>query len=128
VRLLQPPCAVGTRGAAANYRAALAKWLQDNYGIYPALSGMGSSVKDSGSLSGQPMTSQQILVKSISSENLLKNVSLAGAGCRCISVAMYPNRSSDYLDPDFIARAGGDGLSGKVQQVGGFRAQFDRDR
>jgi hypothetical protein len=90
--------------------APLAKWLQDNYGIYPAFSGTGYSVKDSYSLSSEPMTSQQILVKSVSSEYVLKNVSLAEAGCRCISVAPYTGRSSDPLDPDFIEKSGGSGV------------------
>jgi len=96
---------------------ALAKWLQDNYGIFPAFSGIGYSVKDSYSLSSQPMTSQQILVKSISSEYILKNVSLADADCRCISVAPYPGRSSDRLDPDFIAQSGGDGVCKPVERL-----------
>ncbi len=97
--------------------AALTKWLQDNYGIFPAFSGMGYSVKDSYSLSGQPMTSQQILVKSVSPEYVLKNVSLSDAGCRCISVAPYPGRASDRLDPDFIARAGGNGVCKPVERL-----------
>jgi hypothetical protein len=96
---------------------ALAKWLQDNYGIFPAFSGIGYSVKDSYSLSSQPMTSQQILVKSVSSEYILKNVSLSDAGCRCISVAPYPGRGSDRLDPDFIAQAGGDGVCRPVERL-----------
>ncbi|HZS28132.1 MAG TPA: hypothetical protein VFB76_12950 [Candidatus Angelobacter sp.] len=87
---------------------ALADWLKNNYGIYPAFSGMGYSVKDSYSLDSQPMTTQQMLVKSVSSEYILKNVTLAEAGCRCISVAPYPGRANDPLDPNFIARAGGD--------------------
>ena len=65
--------------------AALAQWLQNNYGIYPAFSGMGYSVKDSYSLDSQPMSSSQVLAKSVSSEYILKNVSLADAGCRCES-------------------------------------------
>jgi len=97
--------------------AALAKWLQDNYGIFPAFSGMGYSVKDSYSLDSQPMTSQQILVKSVSSEYILKNVSLADAGCRCISVAPYPDRTGARLDPDFIERAGGDGVCKEVERL-----------
>ncbi len=97
--------------------AALAKWLQDNYGIFPAFSGMGYSVKDSYSLNSQPMTSQQILVESVSSEYILKNVSLSDAGCRCISVAPYPGRSSDRLDPDFIVQAGGDGACRPVDRL-----------
>jgi hypothetical protein len=96
---------------------ALAKWLQSNYGIYPAFAGTGYSVKDSYSLDTQPMTSQQIMVKSISSEYILKNVSLADAGCRCISVAPYPGRSNDPVDPDFIAQAGGDGVCKSVDRL-----------
>ena len=97
--------------------AALAKWLQDNYGIYPAFAGSGYSIKDSYSLSSEPMTAQQILVKSVSPEYLLKNVSLEEAGCRCISVAPYPGRSEDVLDPDFIANAGGDGMCKPVEKL-----------
>jgi len=97
--------------------AALAKWLQDNYGIYPAFAGSGYSIKDSYSLSSEPMTSQQILVKSVSPEYLLKNVLLADAGCRCISVAPYAGRSNDVLDPDFIAKAGGVGVCTSVERL-----------
>ena len=96
---------------------ALARWLKDNYGIFPAFSGMGFSVKDSYSLDTQPMTSQQILVKSISSEYILKNVSLSAAGCRCIVVPPYSGRSAEPLDPDFIARAGGDGACVQVERL-----------
>lgn len=95
----------------------LAQWLQDNYGIYPAFSGMGYSVKDSYSLDKQPMSSQQVLVKSVSSEYIFKNVSLAEAGCRCISVAPYPGRSNDPVDPDFISQAGGDGVCKPVDRL-----------
>jgi len=97
--------------------AALADWLQKNYGIYPAFSGMGYSVKDSYSLDKQPMTSQEMLVKSVSSEYILKNVTLVEAGCRCISVAPYPGRSNDPLDPDFILQAGGDGSCKTVDRL-----------
>lgn len=97
--------------------AAVAKWLQDNYGIFPAFSGIGYSVKDSYSLNSQPMTSQQILVKSVSPEYILKNVSLSEAGCRCISVAPYQGRASDRLDPEFIAQAGGDGVCRPVERL-----------
>jgi hypothetical protein len=99
-------------------QAALATWLQSKYGIYPAFSGIGYSVKDSYNLSTkQPMSSQEILVKSISSEYLLKNVTLAEAGCRCISVAPYPGRATDPVDPDFIAAAGGDGSCQSVLRL-----------
>ncbi|HEY3768353.1 MAG TPA: hypothetical protein VGN44_06750 [Candidatus Angelobacter sp.] len=116
-----PPALAHTLSYAAmlydNDHAPLAQWLQSNYGIYPAFSGLGYSVKDSYSLDSQPMTSQQMLVKSISSEYVLKNVSLADAGCRCISVAPYAGRSNDLLDPDFIAKAGGDGSCKAVDRL-----------
>jgi hypothetical protein len=96
---------------------ALAKWLQDNYGIYPAFAGSGYSIKDSYSLDKEPMTSLQILVKSVSSEYILKNVTLADAGCRCISVAPYSGRSGDPLDPDFVASAGGSGVCTPVEKL-----------
>jgi hypothetical protein len=95
----------------------LARWLQDNYGIFPAFAGTGYSVKDSYSLDKEPMTSQQILVKSISSEYVLKNVSLADAGCRCISVPPYQGRSGDALDPDFIEQAGGIGVCKQIDRL-----------
>ena len=98
--------------------APLAKWLRDNYGIFPAFAGTGYSVKDSYYLDkDHRMTSQQILAKSVSSEYILKNVPLAEAGCRCISVAPYPGRSNDRLDPDFILQAGGDGSCRKVDRL-----------
>ena len=96
---------------------ALAKWLKDKYGIFPAFSGIGYSVKDSYNLDTQPMSSQQVLVKSISSEYILKNVSLADAGCRCISVPPYPSRSAGLLDPDFIVQSGGDGVCVQVKSL-----------
>jgi hypothetical protein len=98
--------------------ASMAKWLKDNYGIFPAFAGSGYSIKDSYSLDGEPMTSQQILVKSVSSEYILKNVSLADAGCRCITVAPYSGRADDPLDANFIAKAGGDGSCVAVKRLG----------
>lgn len=97
--------------------ADLAKWLQNNYGIYPAFAGSGYSIKDSYTLDSQPMTSQQILVRSVSSEYILKNASLADAGCRCISVAPYTGRADAPLDPDFITKAGGDGVCTSVERL-----------
>ena len=87
------------------------------YGIFPAFSGMGYSVKDSYRLDKVPMNSQQILVKSLSSEYLLRNVTLAEAGCRCISVAPYPGCAEDSVDPALITRAGGEGVCKDVSRL-----------
>ena len=105
---------------------AMAKWLKDNYGIFPAFAGSGYSIKDSYSLDTQPMTSQQILVKSVSSEYILKNVSLADAGCRCISVAPYAGRAEAPLDPDFVAKAGGDGRCTPIDRLEALKRTGDR--
>ena len=94
-------------------------WLKSKYGIYPAFAGTGYSVKDSYYLDDKhPMSSQTMLAKSISSEYVLKNLSLADAGCRCISVAPYPGRSDAPLDPDFVWQAGGDGVCKAVKVLG----------
>ena len=96
----------------------LAAWLKNKYGIFPAFSGLGFSVKDSYYLDAQhPMSTQQILAKSISPEYVLKNVSLKAAGCRCISVAPYEGRANDPLDPEFVWSAGGDGECKAVSKL-----------
>jgi hypothetical protein len=95
----------------------LAGWLRSQYGVFPAFSGLGFSVKDSYFLDTQPMSSGQLLVKSVSPEYVLKNVSLKEAGCSCISVAPYPGRAEDRLDPKFIAKAGGDGECKAVKSL-----------
>lgn len=95
----------------------LAAWLRSQYGVFPAFSGLGFSVKDSYYLDTQPMTSAQLLDKSVSPEYVLKNVSLKEAGCSCISVAPYPGRADDRLDPKFIAKAGGDGECKAVKSL-----------
>jgi hypothetical protein len=97
--------------------AEMAKWLKDNYGIFPAFAGTGYSIRDSYFLDSQPMTSQQILVKSVSSEYILKNVSLAEAGCRCVRVPAYAGRAEDRLDPGFILKAGGEGSCATVDRL-----------
>ena len=95
----------------------LASWLRSQYGVFPAFSGLGFSVKDSYFLDTQPMSSGQLLVKSVSPEYVLRNVSLKEAGCSCISVAPYPGRPEDRLDPKFISKAGGDGECRAVKSL-----------
>jgi hypothetical protein len=95
----------------------LADWLHTQYGVFPAFSGLGFSVKDSYFLDTQPMSAAQLLAKSISPEYVLKNVSLKEAGCSCISVAPYPGRADDLLDPEFIHKAGGDGECREVKSL-----------
>jgi hypothetical protein len=95
----------------------LASWLRSQYGVFPAFSGLGFSVKDSYFLDTQPMNTTQLLAKSISPEYVLKNVSLKDAGCSCISVAPYPGRADDHLDPKFISKTGGNGECRAVKSL-----------
>lgn len=94
-------------GAAMFEDPNSAEVLRRGYGIYPAFNGLGFSVKGSGD--GAAMTSADVLRRSITPEYLLRNVTLAEAGCRCISVAPYPGRDVALVDPDQVAREGGDG-------------------
>ncbi len=88
----------------------LAKWLKTYYGIYPAFSGLGFSVKDSYNLSPKnPTTSAAVLQKSVVPEYLLANLSLSDAGCHCIRVAPYEGREQAGIDPDFVWSKGGVG-------------------
>ena len=98
---------------------ALATWLRQNYGIFPAFSGLGYSVRNSYDLDQNPMNANQILMESASPEYVLKNVPLADAGCRCVRVAPYAGRSEARLDPQWIAAAGGEGVCKEVREIGG---------
>lgn len=78
----------------------LASALKKYYGIYPAFSGLGFSVKGSGD--GHALTAQEALRQSIVPEYLLENVQLGVAGCHCVIVNPYQGRSFDPVDPRWI--------------------------
>ncbi len=88
----------------------LAQWLKTYYGIYPAFSGLGFSVKDTYNLSpSNPISCAQTLRQSVVTEYLLVNLSLSDAGCHCIRVAPYDGRSQAVIDPDVVWSKGGVG-------------------
>ncbi len=78
----------------------LAAALKKYYGIYPAFSGLGFSVKGSGD--GHSLSAQEALRQSIVPEYLLDNVQLGVAGCHCVIVDPYVGRSFDPVDPNWI--------------------------
>jgi len=97
---------------------AMGEWLTKKYGIYPAFSGLGLSVKDSYSLGPQnPLSAAVILRNSITPEYLLRNVTLGQGGCRCIMVPAYPERSGDPMDPEFVWQKGGNGSCAPVERL-----------
>lgn len=99
--------------------AERAAWLRTNYGIYPAFSGLGFSVKDSYYLDpAHPTTGAQVLQNSIAPEYLVRNVTLADGSCRCIRVSPYDGRDQAALDPDFVWANGGVGSCTKVSRLG----------
>ena len=91
-------------GAGLLEDTASAGVVRTRYGIYPAFSGLGLSVK--GSADGQPINAEEALQAAVSPEYLVRNATLADGGCRCIRVAPYATRSMDPLDPRFISQAG----------------------
>ena len=89
--------------------------VRTRYGIYPAFSGLGLSVKGSGD--GRPFSAADALQAAVSPEYLVRNATLGDGGCRCIRVAPYPMRSMDPLDPKFIHQAGDLGRCRSVPEL-----------
>jgi hypothetical protein len=95
--------------------------LKTNYGIYPQFTGLGFTVDTSGSTPS--MTGATMLRYSVVPEYLLKNLSLADAGCRCIQVPTYGNRKHPDLrhrapvDPNYVWRRGRLAADGACRQI-----------
>lgn len=70
-----------------------AKALKNNYGIYPAFTGIGFAAEGSGTVSA--MSTTEVLRESVVPEYLLNNLALSDAGCRCIQVPQYGNAKYD---------------------------------
>ncbi|MGD9764458.1 MAG: hypothetical protein AB7V27_12140 [Candidatus Binatia bacterium] len=95
--------------------AQLAGVLRQRYGIFPSFSGLGLSVRGSGS--GAPLTATEALRKAVVTEYLLLNATLADGGCRCIRVAPYAGRTGALLDIDFVERRGALGSCRPVERL-----------
>jgi hypothetical protein len=102
-------------GAGLLEQAATAEVMRVRYGIYPSFSGLGLSIAGSGD--GRAFTAADSLAAAVSPEYLLRNATLADAGCRCIRVAPYSGRADDPLDPRFIDQRGGVGSCRSVSRL-----------
>ncbi|MDX2166310.1 MAG: hypothetical protein SF182_04580 [Deltaproteobacteria bacterium] len=102
-------------GAGLLEEAATAEVMRVRYGIYPSFSGLGLTVAGSGD--GRAFSAADSLAAAVSPEYLLRNASLADAGCRCIRVAPYDGRADDPLDPRFIEQRGGQGSCRSVSRL-----------
>lgn len=102
-------------GAGLLEDAATAEVMRVRYGIYPSFSGLGLTVAGSGD--GRAFTAADSLAAAVSPEYLLRNATLAEAGCRCIRVAPYDGRADDPLDPRFIDQRGGAGTCRSVTRL-----------
>ena len=84
--------------------------LKNNYGIYPAFTGLGFAAEGSGTVG--TMNTATVLRESVVPEYLLGNLSLTDAGCRCIQVPQYGNashpdqRHGKYVNPNDIWQRG----------------------
>jgi hypothetical protein len=97
---------------------SIGDWLTKKYGIYPAFSGLGLSVKGSNNLGPEDRISSPVILRnSITPEYLLRNVTLEQGGCRCIMVPPYPERSGDPIDPDFVWQKGGNGSCAIIDRL-----------
>lgn len=89
--------------------------VRRRFGMYPEFSGLGFSVKGTGD--GAAVTAEHALHQSVVPEYLLRNATLADAGCWCILVPPYEGRDSAPLDPAFVVQAGGYGECRTVDRL-----------
>lgn len=80
------------------------KALRDDYGIFPAFTGLGFTVQTSSSSIGDtvPMSPLQILLNSVIPEYLLKKASLSDAGCHCVQIPESSVLHHFPVDPNWI--------------------------
>lgn len=91
-------------GAGLLEDPATAEVVRHRYGVYPGFSGLGLTVRGSGS--SPALDAGETLRDVVPPEYLVRNAPLADGGCRCIRVPPYEGRAMDPLDPRFVARAG----------------------
>lgn len=93
----------------------LAGVLGNIYGISSAFSGLGLAVNGP---DDNALTAGQALVRAVVPEYLMRNATLAEAGCFCIRVPPYEGREEGPLDMDFIMKKGGFGECNFVERLG----------
>lgn len=97
---------------AAQMQAQMSK----RFGTFTAFSGVGYAVE--GTASGPALNAAQASMQMMVPEYVLKNVTLAQAGCSCIQVPPYNNRDSDLLNPDYVSQVAGVGSCVTVPNLG----------
>lgn len=94
---------------------ARADVVRRRFGMYPEFSGLGFAVKGTGD--GRAVTAEHALHQSVVPEYMLRNATLADAGCWCILVSPYDGREAAPLDPAFVVQAGGYGECRTVDRL-----------
>ncbi len=102
-------------GASIMTDPELAGVLGNLYGVSSAFGGLGLAVNGS---SGNALTGEEALVRSVVPEYIVKNATLAEAGCFCIRVPPYEGREEAPLDMNFIMKNGGFGECNFVDRLG----------
>jgi hypothetical protein len=91
--------------------------MSTRFGTFTAFTGLGYAAE--GTATSPALDSESTSRAMVIPDFILKNVTLAEAGCRCIQVpSTVPNRDSSKLDPNFVWRFGGDGFCRKVRFLG----------
>lgn len=90
--------------SAADMQAQMSR----RFGTSVDFTGLGYAAE--GTQTSPSFDSTQVMQSMVIPDFILKNVTLAEAGCHCVELApTIPNRDQRKLDPDFILREGGDG-------------------
>jgi hypothetical protein len=98
-----------------------AKEMQDQmslrFGTFTAFTGLGYAAE--GTAASPSFDSEQTMRSMVIPDFVLRNVTLADAGCHCIQVpSTVPNRDQRKLDPDVILRRDNFGKCVKVSRTG----------
>jgi hypothetical protein len=103
-----------------------AKQMQDQmslrFGAFTAFTGLGYAAE--GTAASPSFDSEQTMRSMVIPDFVLRNVTLAEAGCHCIKVPMtVPNRDRRKLDPDLIVRRDNYGKCVTVTRTGAAAAE-----
>jgi hypothetical protein len=78
--------------------------MTSHFGAFPAFSGLGYAIANT--QTSPILDSETTLIEAVVPEYILRNVSLADAGCRCIRVPDYPGRQNARFKPQQVLTEG----------------------
>ncbi len=85
------------------------------FGAFPPFSGLGLAIANTQTSPSQD--SREVLRQAVIPEYILRSVSLADAGCRCIRVPDYPGRQNARFKPRQVLRRGAFGACNMIRHL-----------